>query len=206
MQRLYYRPAQKQGPQFLAGWRLPHAEGLSLRRLRDRVPGAGLREAPFDSLRLGARFRPAPLAEVASSWPVLRSVPLKARAHGHGDRTGSLRPSGCPHRLTCHSFSEFVCPTNQRSLTRSLPLWGIALDVSPHFSCPIRKTHAPLRGLDVAGAGELRSKPGAASVGGKKFLLPCGLLSRGERTDPPPPARGRFARPSYSVQRPRLAR
>jgi len=64
---------------------------LSLRRLRSRVPRAGLRQAALYAERLEPCFRPETLAEVSPPWPILRSMPAKACAHAYGQRTDCFR-------------------------------------------------------------------------------------------------------------------
>ena len=64
---------------------------LSLRGLRNRAPRAGLRQAALYAERLEPCQRPETLAEVSPPWPILRSVPAKACAHGYGQRSDCFR-------------------------------------------------------------------------------------------------------------------
>ncbi len=110
----------------------PHAEGLSLRRLWKRVPRANLRAAPLDPLRVEPGQRPVPLAEVSSHWPILRTVPSQACAHGYRQRAGRIRSLHCSLRLA----PSLLLRTQKQVLSVVGNLWARSralLPSTPHL-------------------------------------------------------------------------
>ena len=94
-----------------------HAE-LSLRRLRSRVPRAGLREVALYTKWLEPCLQPETLAEVSPPWSILRSMPAKACAHAYGQRTDCFR---------AWAFIAAVVPS---SFLRTQELNGMAEDAA----------------------------------------------------------------------------
>src|SRR5260221_13586457 len=77
---------------------------LSLRRLRNPVQRANLRETALYAEWMEPSQRSETLAEVSSPWPVLRSVPAEACAHACRRRTTCFRTWPCTSAIVPFFF------------------------------------------------------------------------------------------------------
>ncbi len=161
MKIAYHRPVGIQSPKFLGA----SCEGLSLRRLRRRVPPAPVCEAPPNPQRLEPRLWPTPLAEIGSRWPLLRAVPYQARARGHGQRPGCVRTPGFAgpleslpvffvHTRPCHAHARCCHPRSRFSATLPAPHPSSGLARSP---CSFRPSGRALHAESAPGCGAVEA-------------------------------------------------